>query len=77
MPIYKVRKRNGAIVSFDRSKIAEAIKKAITAVGGEDFSHVDAMSTRATEILEEILDGRTIPSIEDIQDAVEQTLVKE
>lgn len=33
MVIYKVRKRNGAIVTFDRTKIELAIQKAIGAVG--------------------------------------------
>jgi len=32
MAIYKVKKRNGAIVSFDRIKIEQAIKKAIESV---------------------------------------------
>jgi len=31
MAIYKVRKRNGAIVTFDKVKIEEAIKRAIKA----------------------------------------------
>ena len=77
MPIYKIRKRNGAIVSFDRSKISDAIRKAIKAVGGEDFSRVDVMSAHTCELVEARLGDRTIPSIEDIQDAVETVLVKE
>jgi hypothetical protein len=32
MAIYKVRKRNGAIVSFDKSKIEKAIRLAIESV---------------------------------------------
>lgn len=33
MVIYKVRKRNGVIVTFDRTKIEQSIQKAIEAVG--------------------------------------------
>lgn len=40
MAIYKIRKRNGAIVTFDRAKIENAIHLAIEAVGGTDFSRV-------------------------------------
>lgn len=32
MAIYKVKKRNGTIVTFDKSKIAQAIQKAISSV---------------------------------------------
>jgi hypothetical protein len=33
MAIFKVKKRNGSIVDFDRSKIEDALKLAIEAVG--------------------------------------------
>ncbi|MDR1944579.1 MAG: hypothetical protein LBQ59_00375 [Candidatus Peribacteria bacterium] len=33
MTIYKVRKRNGSIVTFEREKIEKAIEKAIKSVG--------------------------------------------
>jgi anaerobic ribonucleoside-triphosphate reductase len=33
MAIYKVRKRNGSIVTFEREKIEKAIEKAIKSVG--------------------------------------------
>jgi hypothetical protein len=32
MALYKIRKRNGAIVTFNRGKIEQAIQKAIEAV---------------------------------------------
>ncbi|MBI5125127.1 MAG: hypothetical protein HZA70_02715, partial [Planctomycetes bacterium] len=35
-PLEKVRKRDGRLVPFDESKIADAIFKAAQAVGGED-----------------------------------------
>jgi transcriptional regulator NrdR family protein len=40
MAIFKVKKRNGAIVDFDRSKIENALKLSIEAVDGKDFSKI-------------------------------------
>ncbi|MDD3645782.1 MAG: ribonucleoside triphosphate reductase [Candidatus Gracilibacteria bacterium] len=76
MPIYKVKKRNGAIVTFDKSKIEEAIKKAIKAVGGDDFSHVVSITNIAITLVESKI-GNNIPTIEQLQDEVEEALIKE
>jgi anaerobic ribonucleoside-triphosphate reductase len=50
---YKVRKRNGAIVTFDKKKIEIAIRKAIESVAGSDYSTVPDILSRAEAILEE------------------------
>lgn len=76
MTIYKVRKRNGSIVAFDRSKISEAIKKAIIAVGGEDFSGLEDLTTKVIARVEAEANNN-IPDIELIQDKVEEVLIKE
>ena len=76
MAIYKVRKRNGAIIDFDISKIELAIKKAIEAVEGTDFSEVSTLAHKVSASVEAKI-GKDIPNVEDIQDAVEQILVKE
>lgn len=76
MAIYKVKKRNGAIVSFDRVKIESALTKAIEAVGGSDFSRVAAMTNAVLQDVEKKV-GKNIPSVEDIQDSVEAVLIKE
>lgn len=76
MAIYKVRKRNGTITTFDRLKIEAAIAKAIEAVGGSDYSHVSAITDRVIAKVEQDT-TETIPSIELIQDAVEEMLIKE
>lgn len=75
MAIYKVRKRNGAIVSFDRSKIEKAISLAIESVGGTDFSNVSNMAELAVSLIEEKI-WNNIPDVESVQDAVEQSLIK-
>jgi ribonucleoside-triphosphate reductase (formate) len=76
MAIYKVRKRNGAIIDFDITRIEAAIKKAIEAVGGTDFSSVAALAKKVSKEIEKKI-GKDIPDIETIQDTVEQVLVKE
>ena len=75
MAIYKIRKRNGTITTFNRLKIEAAIAKAIEAVGGADFSHVSEMTNQVILRVESQSKGN-IPSIEMIQDAVEETIIK-
>lgn len=76
MAIYKVKKRNGSIVTFDKSKIANAIKQAIKASWWSDFENVDYLTNLVIQDVETKV-WNDIPNIEDIQDAVEQTLIKQ
>ena len=76
MAIYKVRKRNWAIIDFDINKIEHAIKKAIEAVGGTDFKDVPGLAKKVSKEVEKKV-GKEIPNVEAIQDTVEQILVKE
>ncbi|MCX6823564.1 MAG: ribonucleoside triphosphate reductase [candidate division SR1 bacterium] len=76
MAIYKVRKRNGAIIDFDVSRIELAIKRAIEAVGGTDFKEVPNLAKKVVKEVEKKTD-KDIPNVEVIQDTVEQVLVKE
>ncbi len=71
----KVRKRDGRVVPFDRSKIASAIFRAAQAVGGEDRSPADELAGLVTLLLEKQYAGR-IPAIEEIQDMVEKVLIE-
>jgi len=76
MAIYKVRKRNGAIIDFDINKIESAIKKAIEAVGGTDLKDISSLAKKVSKEVEKKI-GKEIPNVETIQDIVEQVLVKE
>ncbi len=49
MAIYKVRKRNGAIIDFDINKIESAIKKAIEAVGGTDLKDISSLAKKVNK----------------------------
>lgn len=75
MAIFKVRKRNGAIVTFDRQKIEDAIKKAIEASGGNAFNEVPALTDEVVAKVDATA-GKNIPDIEMIQDKVESVLIK-
>jgi hypothetical protein len=75
MPIFKIQKRNGSIDSFDAKRIYDAIKKAIIAADGSDFSHIDRMVQKVIKSLEE--QKILIPNVETIQDIIESVLIKE
>jgi len=74
--IEKVRKRDGRIVPFDKTKIAEAIWKAAQAVGGKDKELAYKLADKVVEYLEKQLKPGEIPHVEQIQDAVEKILVE-
>jgi len=76
MSIYKVRKRNWAIVTFNKEKIKKAIIKAIKASWWEDFSKVDNIVEKILLLLENEI-WNNIPDVELIQDKVEEVLIKE
>ncbi|MDD5528839.1 MAG: ribonucleoside triphosphate reductase [bacterium] len=72
----KVKKRDGKVVSFDKTLIIEAIFKATQAVGKPDRELADKFSTKIVELLESIIHRRT-PSVEEVQDVVEKVLMSE
>lgn len=73
--VSKIRKRDGRIVKFDQEKITNAISKAIKAVEGEDGKLAKKLSDQVVEIVNKRFVKR-IPTVEDIQDIVEQVLVE-
>lgn len=76
MAIYKVRKRNWAIVDFDKSKIEKAIKLAFESVWSIQEDSLQKLSLRVIKAVEKKI-GKEIPDVEVIQDIVEQTLMDE
>lgn len=73
--ITHVRKRDGRIVPFDKGKITNAIHKAFVAVGVEDGEVAEKLSSQVVKILEEKFVGE-VPGVEDIQDIVEDVLIR-
>jgi ribonucleoside-triphosphate reductase len=70
-----IRKRDGRIMAFDSGKIAAAIFRAAKAVGGEDRQLAEELAEVVMQYLLKRL-GAAIPSVEDVQDAVEKILIE-
>lgn len=73
----EVKKRTGEIVPFDRKKIEEVIYKALTATGTGGKTLSRELSTRVIKILNRRFKNGEIPSVEEIQDIVEEVLILE
>ncbi|HLF95004.1 MAG TPA: ATP cone domain-containing protein, partial [Planctomycetota bacterium] len=73
--ITRVRKRDGRLVDFDETKIADAIHKASCAVGRDDRFLAEELAGVVTLFLEKRFTG-AVPGIEEIQDMVEKVLIE-
>jgi ribonucleoside-diphosphate reductase alpha chain len=73
----EIRKRDGSVVPFDRAKIITAISKAFSAegvtVGEEAFGQ---MADRVISKIEPLLVPNDVPTVEKLQDLVEETLME-
>ncbi|MCX9025786.1 MAG: vitamin B12-dependent ribonucleotide reductase [Candidatus Methanoperedens sp.] len=72
--IEKIKKRDGRIVDFDSAKIANAVFKAFIATKSKDGKRAEDIAKQVVELLETRITG--IPGVEDVQDAVEEVLIK-
>jgi len=73
--IREIQKRDGRIVKFEAGKIANAIHKAFMAVNREDEEEAKKLSNQVVVTLEERFEGK-IPHVENVQDIVEETLIR-
>ncbi|MDR1472142.1 MAG: anaerobic ribonucleoside triphosphate reductase [Synergistaceae bacterium] len=75
--IRTIRKRDGRQVGYDRAKIASAILKAFRATGEESIAHGEPAHERVARMVEERMEasGLITPSVEQIQDVVEASLI--
>ncbi len=71
-----IRKRDGRLVPFEKSKISEAIQKAVRAVGGTDMQKAVDNARQVVGILEVIYKDGRIPTVENVQDLVEKCLIE-
>lgn len=75
--IKKIYKRDGRLVDFNPRKITRAIGKAMRAVGQErNQEELEKLTEWVLQSLERLYDGHTIPSVEQVQDAVEKVLMR-
>ncbi len=75
MPIYKIQKRNGTIVNFELSKIEHAVRQAAKSVNQLDEGIPPTVAKEVLVQLEDLYQD-TIPTVEQVQDVVEEALIK-
>lgn len=73
----KVQKRDGSIVSFDSTRIQKAIFKALTASGEGDGQLSEKLTQKVIQLLERRFKKDEIPTVEQIQDIIEEVLILE
>ncbi|HLD28358.1 MAG TPA: ribonucleoside triphosphate reductase [Patescibacteria group bacterium] len=75
--IEQVRKRDGSIDGFSQDKVTLAIIKALKSVGRDDQKLAEELSDKVVHNLNNKFHPRSIPAIEEIQDIVEEVLIKD
>ena len=71
-----VRKRDGRLAEFDQNRVANAIEKAFQAVDRENVSKSEGLSNQVVATLEKRFGEDGVPTVEEIQDIVEERLIK-
>ncbi|MDO8640062.1 MAG: ribonucleoside triphosphate reductase [Nitrosarchaeum sp.] len=79
--ITTIKKRDGKVVSYDKAKIINAIDKAMKAVDNklDEFTNRKTsviLANQVENLLYEKYDGKTLPTVEEIQDFTEEILIK-
>ena len=72
----EIRKRDGRVVPFDPEKITEAIFKAAKAVGGSNRAIAENLTLQVIGRLQKAGFNGIVPTVEEVQDAVEVTLIE-
>ena len=76
--IGEIRKRNGSVASFNKDKISSAIFKALAATSKADRGLAEELTDGVLKkLLEQGFSVSRPPSVEDIQDMVESTLIEQ
>jgi ribonucleoside-triphosphate reductase len=73
--IQNIRKRDGRLVVFDFMKISDAVYRALVAVGKEENAReiADGLAIKVVELVEK---RYRVPSVEGVQDCVEEVLMR-
>lgn len=75
--IVDVRKRDGRITNFNKEKITKAIYKALVANGQPDMKIAEELTSGVlSKLIEQGFSVGSPPSVEDVQDMVESTLIE-
>jgi len=74
--IKKIIKRDGTVVRYNRQRIITALLKATASTGRANEKLADAIAQKVETALVDTYGLETIPSVEDIQDVVENVLME-
>ena len=76
--IAEIRKRNGKVTNFDKNKISNAIHKALIATNQDDRDLAEELTNGVlNKLVTQGFSNSRPPSVEDIQDMVESTLIEQ
>lgn len=75
MSFSSIKKRDGRTVKFTTEKITEAITKAGEVTGEFDAAEAKKLSAKVVKFIDETI-TKKVPTVEQIQDAVEEVLMK-
>ncbi len=74
--ITDIRKRNGAVTAFNKDKISNAIFRALAATSKSDRGLADQLAENVVDkLVDQGFTSTRTPTVEDIQDIVESTLI--
>jgi len=74
--INEIRKRSGAVTAFNKDKISNAIFQALAATSKADRGVADKLAADVVnKLVEQGFTSSRVPTVEDIQDIVESTLI--
>ncbi len=74
--INTIIKRDGRMAAYDVEKIAKAIFRAATSVGGKDYKTAQSLAFQVEQRLETLCPPSVSPTVEQIQDMVEKVLIE-
>ena len=74
--ISKIKKRDDRIVDFDVAKVETAIYRAMEAVGDPNRKKAAKLAIEVEKEINKKFHERTIPAVEEVQDLVEEILIK-
>ncbi|MFA5386705.1 MAG: ribonucleoside triphosphate reductase [Candidatus Paceibacterota bacterium] len=73
----QIKKRTGQVFPFDQGKITNAISKALTVTGQGNHKEAQKLSNKVLKIMGRRFKKDEVPTIEQIQDIVEEVLILE
>lgn len=73
--VRKIKKRDGRVVPFKKEKVVNAIYKAARSTSEFGLNEAKKVASVALKELEKLYDGTVVPSVEQVQDVVEISLI--